>query len=454
MNKLIIAVATGNMVANLPPLLELAESDDVILWLESEWAKENKLVDRILPLLGHRKLDVNIDRLEYSESMSEMLSLVKQKVAGRIENRSLYLIGNGGTKLHFGVLLEALHEFKPNLIYSDGGSTGWQEYAPNWHGGEIKSYAKSAITLEDVLACRKYHLGKGELIWDASWNDQQRSLYTENKFAYGENETETIALHESHHSLAMQRKTIDGTDLPSFDALMQSEKSDKWIDDVQKYLNFVRNNKPNLNQIKSSGNNQSAVFYQTCALYSSTLKVAKNVANDANKNQNLKPTSAIGPIFEKAVAKRVVVYLNNRYPDLCHKISQVYLGATFLDEKKCQIAETDVLLIAKNGILLHFECKTFEATQKDLDARIANLHEASSDLARMFVVMPVYTNYMDRDWSIVSRKLFERIQKGSQKLTALPFTLPFQVEYFSINSENIRIPYFEETLDKIFKRLN
>ena len=454
MSKLIIAVATGNMVANLPPLFELAGGDDVILWLESDWAKKNKLVDRILPLLNKRNLGANIGRLEYPESMSEMLASVKQKVGERIEQRTLYLICNGGTKLHFGVLLEALREFNPTLIYSDGGSTGWQEYAPDWHGGEIKPYAKAAITLEDVLACRSYHLGKGELIWDANWNEQHRAQYTEQILSYGENVTDTIALHEAHHSLAAQRKTIEGTDLPSFDALMQSSKSEGWVDAVKNFLGYVKKNEPSLDSLKSGLSNQSPVYKQACALYSSTLNVAKKVADDASKNENSKPALAIGPVFEKAVSKRVIAYLNQRYPELRNKVSQVYLGATFLDEKEMKIAETDVLLIAKNGILLHLECKTFEATQKDLDARIANLHEASSDLAKMYVVMPVYTDYMDKDWAVVSRNLFDRIQNGSKKLSTLPFTLPVQSKTFSTETGDIQIPYFEESLGMIFKQLN
>jgi hypothetical protein len=62
------------------------------------------------------------------------------------------------------------------------------------------------------------------------------------------------------------------------------------------------------------------------------------------------------------------------------------------------LAQFDVLLVLKNGILWHLECKTFTTHQKDLDARLFTLQRAGSQLARMAVCAPLLTHHVGEPW--------------------------------------------------------
>lgn len=444
MARLILAVATGNMVANLPPLFEVADPvHDRVLWLESERAKKGRWVDAVLPLCAARGFADGHHREPIPEAIHEMIPAVLKLVEQYGEGREIYLIGNGGTKLHFGGLLSAIQTFQPRILYSEGGYT-WQCFTHDWQSPEKRHFERAHITLEEVLACRNSLQNSGELIWDARWDEVQRNKLIARICAYGEEEGQTVAMHDAASSYAAAQKSIDHTDLPAFQAFAQTDAAAKWLRSLTNFM-FAAKNISLLSLPKVA----SPAFKALESLYQSTLK--QSVIAEKMLAQSKVDTDSIGPQFEIAVAKRVVSYLNRHHEHACTRISQVYLNAKIFSKKNLATAkaETDVLLVTQSGTLLHLECKSFQASQKDLDARIANLHETGSDLARMSVVMPIYTTYAERDWFDVPFKLYQRLEPT--RLQPLPFTMPGQPETIQRDQQNISIPTFEMNLAKLLE---
>ena len=56
------------------------------------------------------------------------------------------------------------------------------------------------------------------------------------------------------------------------------------------------------------------------------------------------------------------------------------------------------MLVLKNGILWHLECKSASAKAKDLDARLLNLQKAGSLRAEMAVCGPLLTAFEGTPW--------------------------------------------------------
>lgn len=117
-----------------------------------------------------------------------------------------------------------------------------------------------------------------------------------------------------------------------------------------------------------------------------------------------------------------------------------------------QHAEWDYALVLRNGIILSLECKSSPSTaeQKDLEARLQKLHEASSRLARMAVCVPLYSALADESWFGQLHELRLRIDEQPGRFALLPFTLPGQPASYEVRTAaGVRphpCPQFEEAL--------
>lgn len=249
-------------------------------------------------------------------------------------------------------------------------------------------------------------------------------------------------MHDASSCIAESRKRIVNTDLPAFSAFVQTAAADTWWKSLTNFLSFAKNS--SLLALPKTG---TPTYKNIESLYQSTLNNSQKARGQLENRDEEK--TLIGGAFEAAVAKRVVQHLNRHYDKSRTRISQVYLNAKInANQRPSSVkAETDVLLVTQSGILLHLECKTFSAEQKDLDARIANLHETGSDLARMSVVMPIFTAYAERDWMEQPLKLYERL--SGTRLNPLPFTLPEQGATLRYREQDISIPAFEVGLSKL-----
>ncbi len=102
-------------------------------------------------------------------------------------------------------------------------------------------------------------------------------------------------------------------------------------------------------------------------------------------------TPRFGARFEEVVAGRVLRFLKS-HPKIANIIREVRCNA------KTRDAEWDIVLVLTNGILVVLECKAWSAQKKDMDARIQVLQRASSTLARMYLVAPLFPEHADKSW--------------------------------------------------------
>ncbi|WP_259015113.1 hypothetical protein [Emticicia fluvialis] len=130
--------------------------------------------------------------------------------------------------------------------------------------------------------------------------------------------------------------------------------------------------------------------------------------------------------FEGIIEKRVYEFLKSNN----HKIIEAFSNVSVASNDTL-IAEYDVLLLTNHGTVIALEAKTFDFTQKDMDARQFNLEKASSRIVEMYIVFP----YDPEDFN-------EANFPG--KLADLPFKLKernmnFLVIADSVNSKDFRV---------------
>lgn len=136
----------------------------------------------------------------------------------------------------------------------------------------------------------------------------------------------------------------------------------------------------------------------------------------------------IGDVFEGAVARQVYHWLERYHRDAVQS-AWANVQVVPIGDASNRTTQLDVVLVLKNAILLHLECKSHESNKKDLDARILNLRNVSSQLARLVIGMPIYTGAAAEDWFRLRREKVDTLER--QGFTVLPFTLPGQPVSYS-----------------------
>ncbi len=108
--KLFVAVATGQNVANLPPVLQFAQRGDEVLWLESKQAADQDWAVGAIEVLRSRHVESR--RAPINGNINDPKA-VRQALEGFLVDhheryRELNLVLNGGQKLTpFGLALAA-----------------------------------------------------------------------------------------------------------------------------------------------------------------------------------------------------------------------------------------------------------------------------------------------------------------------------------------------------------
>jgi hypothetical protein len=169
-------------------------------------------------------------------------------------------------------------------------------------------------------------------------------------------------------------------------------------------------------------------------VYHATLHLARNA--DVARNRAGQPAlTPLGPTFERAVARRVHAWLEAvRHP----AVHAAWRGVKVVSRREPhrEMAEFDVLLVLKNGVLWHLECKSFTAKHKDLDARLFNLQQAGSQLARMVLCGPLLVDYVNEPWFAAQHDLRVSIE-ARRHLAFIPFTLPGQPDRYEVEEAGV-----------------
>lgn len=190
-------------------------------------------------------------------------------------------------------------------------------------------------------------------------------------------------------------------------------------------------------------------------LFHSTAKLHREAEHAKLKLDFQAPTDRLGPMLENAVGSRVVEWLRNS------ENHQAIMRSVWQNVKICRLvtpgtvaAEFDVLIVLVNGVLLHVECKTFAVDLKDLDARLFNLHKASSQVAKMAVCGPLFTDCAGECWFDLVHQTRQRVE--SMNLPFIPLTIPGQPTCYSLpisatHSDTYECRSFERSLELFLK---
>ena len=153
----------------------------------------------------------------------------------------------------------------------------------------------------------------------------------------------------------------------------------------------------------------------------------------------------LGPVFEQAVAARVLHEVA-RHPAWHGAIGEVWLNVHVAERSTPakKVAEYDVLLVMKNGILVNIECKAGPVKTKDMDARKEVQKRAASTRAEMWICSLLPTSCAAEMW-------FDSLHATRRGALAadrkhLPYTWAGQAVKYVFGKEEFECPSFESAL--------
>ncbi|MEZ6141681.1 MAG: hypothetical protein R3B84_14005 [Zavarzinella sp.] len=447
--NLFVAVSTGSQVSNLPPILEMYQPGDKLLWIESPESKKGNWATKASELLTIRGLSIlesiDVGNLNDRSEVLPAISSWKQNYK-HSQKVQYYLVLNGGTKWVPLWLLEAFRDWHPKLLYGSDRPATYMLQSLDFASSPIqRAYQNNCITLQEVLYLKGFELFQSQDTQDAVqvWPG---TATIENSTDYGTIESTTYQLHQEHfdYRKALQSQAIDekhdifpkiNVPFQNLNLLVRTETFEKW---QQQLKNFVRNPNPQFTE---------NLFHGTANLY---LAAARK---QLEKMEGIiSPTSMLGPPLENAITHRIIGWLNQN-KDIQTAVASIWKNVKIcrLDNKSKAEAELDIVILLKCGKLIYLECKAAKTDSKDIDAGSYRLQQASSTLAEQFVVLPIYTRKCDTPWFQELHN--ERMKLGRQ---AIPFTMPGQPESYPMidangASEENPCPSFEESLEKLLK---
>jgi hypothetical protein len=432
--RLFVVVSTGQNVANLPPLLEHAEPGDKVVWVESAPARRGRWSAGARGVLERLGLVTLPDTcVEEIDDLAGLADASRDAVEhARREGLRAHLILNGGPKLTPLGLLRAWGGLEPVLLYGEQQPAVCKSFHTSLAGpAEVRPYHRHMLDLPEVLEVsgHQLHDSRGTKFWPGPLADDLA------RERYGDDAAFTAGLHQAHH---LRGQPLPREALPSYRVACQltEEEVRKWKQDV-------------LSPLRKRGLQMSADDAGPFELlYNRTLGLAWAAAKE--RHGAARPAvEPLGPAFHRAVARRVHAWLEAVNHPAVHSAWRDVKVAGRRDPHVV-LAEFDVLLVLKNGVLWHLECKSFEADLKDLDARLFNLQQAGSQLARMALCGPVLTGCAGEPWFTAQHDLRLRIE-ARQRLTFVPFTLPGQPGTYVVEEvgapQTFACPTLEETLE-------
>lgn len=345
--RLFVAVATGQNVANLPPILELAQPGDMVVWLESRQAKEGKWTKGANNVLARRNLDIG-EPASISEinNPAEVSHACHTLLSRPDLPQEIYVVTNGGTKLTLIGLYSGFYEARATFLYGSDRPVELWVFPEAFQGTpQRRIYEVCNLDLADVVEVAGYQLCKEPtLIWPSL---SSQSLYAK---------------------------------APDQGYLFECQVANR----VYEWL------------CKTNG-------YGIIGSAWMNITIAKKEGDMTQDDQG-------GDKRKKGKKKK----------------------KSFGEA----IAEWDVVLLLKNGILVNLECKTGHTEgRKELWARIAIMQRATSQLAQMVLCRPY-------DFSEPSAQQNYHVREQNCRRLGIP--------HFPVCTENPPpgVPSFEESLQK------
>ena len=445
MSDLFVAVATGQNVANLPPILQFAEGTrgDEVLWLESRAAAERKWADGAIEVLRGRGIrsrrapiagDIN-DPAAVSKALKGFLK------ARRERYRALHIVLNGGQKLTpFGLALAARF-WRDELgrpvrfLYGDD-RPACVQVRDRRVGNPMQEVCydpQRMLDLEEILLAQGARLNApGETL---DW----KSPPVETRY-----DTDMDFVRQVHR-FAWRKSRVGAEKCPWPGWKDWSRNSRK------RFSRAVRERLTRVFgwEMPENGDKRDEFFSGLVSFLRDFLPRTPDVGLSRQEMEEIERDgwTHVGSRFEKATADRTLRFLANR-PEI----------AGIVREVRCNVevggdAEWDVVLVLVNGILVVLECKTWRTEKKDLDARIRMLQQASGRLARMYVVFPFYPALAEEPWFPDMHDIYMNLTEKF-RMPVIPYTFgnPPPKGQYTIPDRRGGFPWppsFEEKLERV-----
>ena len=434
MPNLFVLVSTRQSVANLPPVLEHARAGDFVLWVESDEARRGNWTDAARAVLQERGLataqviavaDVN-DPFSVASALTEFVA----DAQGQYDQ--VFYVANGGNNLSPIGMLLGLKSLNPELLYADDAPAVCSRYT-NFSGPPTTGpFTKHDLDLPDILRLNGYLIHNAA---DATriWPEAPPSAVEAEP--YGRDESYTYQLHADHDAWARTRRADESAAFPDIPGLAGYQYQ-RWMHMVEQ---IQRTRQLNPQMLKS--------------LYHSTLNLDRAARKATGARGVPHPVAKLGDSLERAVARRAHHWLAaTRHPAVQSAWLNVVVARDAMPHKP--IVDFDVLLVLRNGVLIHLECKSAEVDVRDLDARIFRLQQTSSRVARLAVVLPLFTRQAGAVW--FNHLCDHRHEIEQAGLSVLPFTWPDQPAEYSATdlglADPIGCPPFEAALELLLTR--
>ena len=463
--QLFVLVSTGQNVANLPPVLEHAEVGDWIVWIESDLAQRQDWAGgtrQVLKQRGLRIVEASIavrqinDPVQVAAACRGFLDGWKHDAIGEpavhtsertdfraflaLAHRGLartFLVCNGGNKLTPIGLLQGWAALHPIFLYGDDTPAACWTFSDGLdRSPTIRPYQRTTLDLPEILATRRHFVlnhGEAERFWPGPL---RQDLALE---PFGKKEEYTYYLHQQHYDWALSQS---GEEFPTYDALarlLDATRIDRW--------------KRALRTLSGAGPRYADNDAILREVYQASMKLANDGIRARGRAELTQPAAKISDAFEHAVAARVYAWLEEtKHPAVQSAWRKVCVAP---EGQQIPSAEFDVLLVLKNGILWHLECKSATVDLKDLDAKLLNLQKAASQLARLAVCAPMLTRCSAKPWFAALHALREKIENLS-RTPFVPFTMPDQpASYTLLDKDGSPViwdcPSLESQLEKFLK---
>jgi len=435
MNSLFVLVSTGQPVANLPPVLEHSEPGDFVLWVESAEARQKNWMNSARSVLEDRGLVtagvIETERLNDPATLSVALAQFAAGAQGQYKR--VFLVANGGNKLSPIGLILGLKSLNPEVLYGDDSPAVCSHYLTEFSKSpDIQPYTRHDLDLPDILRLSGHLIHNGNdvvRLWPSSL-----SLPYKNE-PYGRDESYTYKLHADHHA----RASAPPADRPVPFAelsLLTPDRYRRWLRNVQ--------------QVRDSGAINPQVL---CGLYNGTLELDRIARTSAAGRGFPQPAARLGESVERAVARRLHQWLEVvRHPAVQSAWANVIVARD--SDPHRAVVNFDVLVVLRNGVLIHLECKSGDICVRDLDARIYRLRTTSSQLARQVVVLPMFTRQASEPWFVQLHE--HKLELEQAGLSVLPFTWEQQPDSTEIpglpSALPFPVPSFESELDRFLSR--
>lgn len=455
-HRVFIAISTGQSVANIPPLLEHMAGNDELVWLESEFAVKKGWAEGAAHVINQR-LRVSQQRILVKTTMQEAISSYLNTLP---KSTQIVVVGNGGTKLQLLSLWHGVREadFMPSVLYGEGRPCGWVLTEDPGKLEKPQPYQKTSITLADVLTCSG-HDTQTDFGQTRIWPAPQAPKHSS---AYGVDADYTRNLHNHQYRWESHKAALaDSEGVSIREALRVLHDNDK--DELIAYLKRLFGHMRGSLLKKPTSKNQRGALrlpydeptfvkhnLANMGSIQSMVSILEGMPQVANRllasDEVTTIPESLGFAFENAVAARVYQWLCND-KEMQAIVSEVHSGVKVVKKgaEETVVAEYDVLIVLRNGVLFNLECKSFSINQKDYDARETNLKNTSSNLANTVLAMPIYTDMSHEPW-------FDYIFGNYQRFGAIAYTLPGQPTWFEMLDEEtqttkqVNIIAFEKAL--------